>query len=189
MSNHDRDYLELVFLHALRVLPASEIPVLEAHLSACAECRQEMEALRPIVGAALSSGSQRRLGKRRYCHRHTPPVNRTGKKPRPASATKCWRRIHRTTASACSCASRRAPTIRLTNMGESRSCISWTASYGSTTRNSIQGITTGQKLAPPITVCGARPAAPAFSSPPPGTCFADFAAVAEFRRVHWAPVH
>jgi len=54
MSNHDRDYLELVFLHALRVLPASEIPVLEAHLSACAECRQEMEALRPIVGAFVS---------------------------------------------------------------------------------------------------------------------------------------
>jgi quercetin dioxygenase-like cupin family protein len=54
MSNHDRDYLELVFLHALRVLPASEIPVLEAHLSACVECRQEMEALRPIVGAFAS---------------------------------------------------------------------------------------------------------------------------------------
>jgi len=54
MSNHDRDYLELVFLHALRVLPASEIPVLEAHLSACAECRQEMEALRPIVGAFVA---------------------------------------------------------------------------------------------------------------------------------------
>ena len=54
MSHHDRDYLELVFLHALRVLPASEIPVLEAHLSACVECRQEMEALRPIVGAFAS---------------------------------------------------------------------------------------------------------------------------------------
>jgi anti-sigma factor ChrR (cupin superfamily) len=54
MSNHDRDYLELVFLHALRVLPASEIPVLEAHLAACAECRQELETLRPIVGAFVS---------------------------------------------------------------------------------------------------------------------------------------
>jgi ChrR-like protein with cupin domain len=54
MSNHDRDYLELVFLHALRVLPTSEIPVLEAHLSSCAECRQERETLRPIVGAFVS---------------------------------------------------------------------------------------------------------------------------------------
>jgi anti-sigma factor ChrR (cupin superfamily) len=53
-AEHDRDYLELVFLHALRVLPSSEIPILEAHLSACAECRQEMEALRPIVGAFVS---------------------------------------------------------------------------------------------------------------------------------------
>src|SRR5512133_3391930 len=53
-GKHDRDYLELVFLHALRALPSSEIPTLEAHLSACAECRQEMEALRPIVGAFVS---------------------------------------------------------------------------------------------------------------------------------------
>ena len=53
-ANHDRDYLELVFLHALRVLPSSEIPVLEAHLSECAACREEMEALRPIVGAFIS---------------------------------------------------------------------------------------------------------------------------------------
>ena len=53
-ANHDRDYLELVFLHALRVLPSSEISVLEAHLSECADCREEMEALRPIVGAFIS---------------------------------------------------------------------------------------------------------------------------------------
>jgi hypothetical protein len=53
-AEHDRDYPELVFLHALRALPSSEIPTLEAHLSACAECRQEMEALRPIVGAFVS---------------------------------------------------------------------------------------------------------------------------------------
>jgi anti-sigma factor ChrR (cupin superfamily) len=53
-GNHDRDYLELVFLHALRALPASEIPVLEAHLSMCPDCRQEMETLRPIIGAFVS---------------------------------------------------------------------------------------------------------------------------------------
>jgi anti-sigma factor ChrR (cupin superfamily) len=43
--------VELVFLHALRALPASEIPVLESHLSVCEDCRREMEALRPIVEA------------------------------------------------------------------------------------------------------------------------------------------
>ena len=53
-GNHDRDYLELVFLSALRALPASEIPVLEAHLSMCPDCRQEMETLRPIIGAFVS---------------------------------------------------------------------------------------------------------------------------------------
>jgi anti-sigma factor ChrR (cupin superfamily) len=53
-GNHDRDYLELVFLYALRALPASEIPVLEAHLSMCPDCRQEMERLRPIIGAFVS---------------------------------------------------------------------------------------------------------------------------------------
>ncbi len=53
-AEHDRDYLELVFLHALRALPANEIPVLEAHLAACADCRHEMDALGPIVGAFVS---------------------------------------------------------------------------------------------------------------------------------------
>ena len=53
-ANHDRDYLELVFLHALQALPASDVPVVEAHISACAECRKEMEMLRPIIGAFIS---------------------------------------------------------------------------------------------------------------------------------------
>jgi anti-sigma factor ChrR (cupin superfamily) len=53
-TEHDRDYLELVFLHALRALPLAELSVVEAHLAICAECRQEMEALRPIVGAFVS---------------------------------------------------------------------------------------------------------------------------------------
>jgi anti-sigma factor ChrR (cupin superfamily) len=53
-AEHDRDYQELVFLHALRALPPGELPALEAHLAVCAECRQEMEALRPIVGAFVS---------------------------------------------------------------------------------------------------------------------------------------
>jgi len=51
---HDRDYLESLFLYALQALPSSEISVVEAHLSACAECRQEMETLRPIIGTFVS---------------------------------------------------------------------------------------------------------------------------------------
>jgi anti-sigma factor ChrR (cupin superfamily) len=53
-AEHDRDYRELVFLHALQALPTGELEALEAHLAVCAECRQEMEALRPIVGAFVS---------------------------------------------------------------------------------------------------------------------------------------
>ena len=52
--NHDRDYLESVFLYALQALPSNEISVVEAHISACAECRQELEALRPIISAFVS---------------------------------------------------------------------------------------------------------------------------------------
>jgi anti-sigma factor ChrR (cupin superfamily) len=52
--NHDRDHLELVFLHALQALPSSEAPVMEAHISACADCREEIETLRPIIGAFVS---------------------------------------------------------------------------------------------------------------------------------------
>src|SRR5207253_10663016 len=38
----------------LQVLPASEVPVVEAHISGCAECRREMEALRPIIAGFVS---------------------------------------------------------------------------------------------------------------------------------------
>jgi quercetin dioxygenase-like cupin family protein len=46
---HDREHLDLLFLYALKALPASEIPVVETYLSSCADCRQEIETLRPIV--------------------------------------------------------------------------------------------------------------------------------------------
>jgi anti-sigma factor ChrR (cupin superfamily) len=43
--------LDLVFLYALQALPAGEVPVAEAQLSACDDCRRELETLRPIVDA------------------------------------------------------------------------------------------------------------------------------------------
>ena len=48
------DRTELLFEYALQTLPSSEVPVLEAHVSACSDCRQEMETLRPIVDAFVS---------------------------------------------------------------------------------------------------------------------------------------
>jgi len=51
---HERDHLESVSLYALQALPASEIPVVEAQIAACADCRNDMETLRPIVNAFVS---------------------------------------------------------------------------------------------------------------------------------------
>ena len=53
-DQHDREHLDLVFLYALQSLPSSELPVVEAHISVCAECRHEMETLRPIIGSFVS---------------------------------------------------------------------------------------------------------------------------------------
>jgi len=53
-DQHDREHLDLVFLYALQSLPSSELPVVETHISVCAECRQEMETLRPIIGSFVS---------------------------------------------------------------------------------------------------------------------------------------
>ena len=53
-GTHDQDHLDLVFLYALQALPPSEIAVVEAHMSACADCRQEMETLRPVVDSFVS---------------------------------------------------------------------------------------------------------------------------------------
>ena len=53
-GEHGQDYSELVFLYALQALPSSEMVVVEAHLSACADCRHEMETLRPIIDTFVS---------------------------------------------------------------------------------------------------------------------------------------
>jgi anti-sigma factor ChrR (cupin superfamily) len=53
-GQHDREHLDLVFLYALQALPSSEIPVVEAHIFSCADCRQEIETLRPIIGSFVS---------------------------------------------------------------------------------------------------------------------------------------
>jgi anti-sigma factor ChrR (cupin superfamily) len=41
--------MELVSAYALRALPLDEAAALEAHIGACVHCRQELQALRPIV--------------------------------------------------------------------------------------------------------------------------------------------
>jgi hypothetical protein len=48
-GEHPREHLDLLFLYVLEALPPSETPVVETYLSSCADCRQEIETLRPIV--------------------------------------------------------------------------------------------------------------------------------------------
>jgi anti-sigma factor ChrR (cupin superfamily) len=51
---HDEHHAELLSLYALEALPSSEVPALEAHISGCADCRRELETLRPVVDAFVS---------------------------------------------------------------------------------------------------------------------------------------
>jgi anti-sigma factor ChrR (cupin superfamily) len=53
-DRHDQDHLDLVFLYALEALPPRELPRVEARIHACTDCRQELEALRPVVGSFVS---------------------------------------------------------------------------------------------------------------------------------------
>jgi anti-sigma factor ChrR (cupin superfamily) len=43
------DQAELVCAYAVQAVPPTYVPAVEAHLSSCAHCRRELEALRPIV--------------------------------------------------------------------------------------------------------------------------------------------
>jgi anti-sigma factor ChrR (cupin superfamily) len=53
-ANHGQDQAELVFLYALQALPPSQVAVVGAHIAVCAECRHELETLRPVIDAFVS---------------------------------------------------------------------------------------------------------------------------------------
>src|SRR5258705_1219306 len=46
---HSQEHLDLVFLFVLQALPLREMALVEAQISSCEGCRQEIETLRPIV--------------------------------------------------------------------------------------------------------------------------------------------
>ena len=52
--NHDQGHAEMVVQYALSVLPRDEVARAEACLAACADCRREMEALRPLVASFVA---------------------------------------------------------------------------------------------------------------------------------------
>jgi len=45
---------ELVYAYAVQALPSSEARAVEAHVSSCAHCQRELQALRPIVDSFVS---------------------------------------------------------------------------------------------------------------------------------------
>ena len=53
-GEHGPDHSELLSLHALQALPPSEMPTVEARLAGCADCRREMQALRPVMDAFVA---------------------------------------------------------------------------------------------------------------------------------------
>ena len=46
---HSQEHLDRVFLFALQALPPREMASVEAQISSCEVCRQEIETLRPVV--------------------------------------------------------------------------------------------------------------------------------------------
>jgi anti-sigma factor ChrR (cupin superfamily) len=45
---------EATCAYALEVLPASEAPAIQAHIASCADCRRELESLRPVINQFVS---------------------------------------------------------------------------------------------------------------------------------------
>ena len=50
-GTHGRDHSDLVLAYALETLPSTDIPAVEANISACPDCRREFETLRPVIDA------------------------------------------------------------------------------------------------------------------------------------------
>jgi anti-sigma factor ChrR (cupin superfamily) len=48
------DQSELVCAYAMQSLPSGEASAVEAHIASCAQCRSELESLRPIMDAFVS---------------------------------------------------------------------------------------------------------------------------------------
>jgi quercetin dioxygenase-like cupin family protein len=48
-ATHSQEHLDRVFLFVLHALPPQELASVEAQISSCEECQQEIETLRPVV--------------------------------------------------------------------------------------------------------------------------------------------
>ncbi|MGH7803712.1 MAG: hypothetical protein ACREQJ_05145, partial [Candidatus Binatia bacterium] len=53
-GTHDLDHVDRVSSFALDALPADETADVAARIAACVQCRRELDALRPLVGAFVA---------------------------------------------------------------------------------------------------------------------------------------
>jgi hypothetical protein len=53
-SGHGGAHVESVCLYALQALPAGEVAAVEAQITACPDCRRELQALTPVVDALVA---------------------------------------------------------------------------------------------------------------------------------------
>jgi len=79
------EHAEATCAYALEAVPESEVPAIEAHIRGCADCRHELESVRPIVKRFVawpadmlrpSPSLQARLAHRIADEAGTPPVLR-----------------------------------------------------------------------------------------------------------------
>lgn len=53
-NGHDPEHANRVSMYALSALPTAERSAVEAHLAKCAECREQLERLRPVVDSFVA---------------------------------------------------------------------------------------------------------------------------------------
>ena len=53
-NEHGRHDTDLLFSYALETLPSSQRAAVEAQISACTDCRRELEALRPVIDSFIA---------------------------------------------------------------------------------------------------------------------------------------
>ena len=181
---------EATCAYALQVLPAGEAATAEAHIAACPDCQRELESLRPVVDRFVAwptdvlrpmTSVQARLARRIAEEAGKPPmVPPAGEwsepdwdRLRPGSNASCSRPTRNGTGSACWCGSHPVPATHRIPTQASKSSTSSTVSCGSTSASCFRATTATGCPAQVMTASGARPAAPASSSPAPRILFAE----------------
>jgi quercetin dioxygenase-like cupin family protein len=53
-NGHDQAHVDIVYLYTLKALPADELAAAEAQIAGCADCRDEIDALRPVTNALVA---------------------------------------------------------------------------------------------------------------------------------------